>query len=160
MRPSFVIYKTGRTSPLFLRGIVLDAVSRWRQKFIRCCWVQVLKVYGGRGILRLRGGQGAPGTDSPRWWSSTASCIRITWRTYYNTACWVLPCEFLNGRGKNLLFLQVSRWSWCCWSGGSTLRTTIPKVLRSRLGDSSAWASGKAWGAGGRSPVESGRSEL
>ena len=37
MRPSFVIYKMGRTSPLFLRGIVLDAVSRWRQKFIRCC---------------------------------------------------------------------------------------------------------------------------
>ena len=86
MRPSFVIYKMGRTSPLFLRGIVLDAVSRWRQKFIRCCWVQVLMVYGGRGILRLWGGQGAPGTDSPRWWSSTALCIRIS---LLSPALWV-----------------------------------------------------------------------
>lgn len=36
-RPRCLVFQAGKTAPLFLRGMVLDAASRWTWKFLRPC---------------------------------------------------------------------------------------------------------------------------
>lgn len=63
-------------------------------------------------------------------------CIWNNRMAWWHTGCWALTQSFWFSRsdqGRENLYFKAPKWHQSCWSGNSTLKTTVLKGLYTRL---------------------------